>query len=200
MPIEIDRELAREAVAFLRGRTLTLEPRKQWPDGKKIPLDQRAEIGHVLSHYADGGWGTQIKEQREAGEYSDEVAWALADLIAKQKYDPDIEWVTCVPSLRSPGLVADLARRVADRLKLPFVPVVTKGRETAPQREMSNSAQQCANVGGAFGLSGPMPKGAVLLIDDLVDSGWTVTVVAALLREHGSGEVFPALLAQSRSD
>jgi ATP-dependent DNA helicase RecQ len=77
---------------------------------------------------------------------------------------------------------------------------VVKSAERKPQREMSNSAQQCANVQGGFGLSGPMPKGAVLLIDDLVDSGWTVTVVAALLREHGVGEVQPAILGQSRSD
>jgi ATP-dependent DNA helicase RecQ len=200
VPVEIDRELAREAVAFLRGRTLSLEPRKQWPDGKKIAVEQRAEVGHILSHYADGGWGTQVKEQREAGAYSDEVAWALADLVAKQKFDPDVEWVTCVPSLRSPELVADLARRVADRLRLPFAAVVTKAKEAAPQREMSNSAQQCANVLGAFALIGPMPKGAVLLIDDLVDSGWTMTVIAALVREHGGGAVHPTLLAQSRSD
>jgi ATP-dependent DNA helicase RecQ len=200
LPVVIDRELAREAVAFLQNRSLVLEPRKQWPDGKKIPLDQRAEVGRVLSHYADGGWGTQVKEQRESGAYSDEVTWALADLVSKQKYDEEPEWVTCVPSLRAPALVSGLAERVADRLKLPFVPVVVKGRETSPQREMSNSAQQCANVQGAFALSGPMPKGAVLLIDDLVDSGWTVTVVAALLREHGTSAVHPALLAQSRSD
>ncbi len=200
VPIEIDRELAREAVKFLRGRTLTLEPRKQWPDGKKIPLDQRAEVGHVLSHYADGGWGTQVKEQREAGAYSDEVAWELADLIAKQQFDEPIEWVTCVPSHRSPELVPDLARRVADRLRLPFVPVLAKARETAPQKEMRNSAQQSANVGGAFSINGAVPSGPVLLIDDLVDSGWTLTIIADVLRDGGSGPVHPMLLAQSTSD
>ncbi len=76
----IDRELAREAVAFLRGRRLSLEPRKQWADGKKIPADRAGRAGRVLSHYADGGWGTLVKEQREAGAYSDELAWALAEL------------------------------------------------------------------------------------------------------------------------
>jgi ATP-dependent DNA helicase RecQ len=200
LSVEIDRELAREAVKFLRGRSLTLEPRKQWPDGKKIPVDERAELGRVLSHYADGGWGTAVKEQREAGAYSDELAWALADLIAKQAFDPEIEWVTCVPSVRAPRLVRDLAERVAARLRLPFVPVVSKTLETNPQREMSNSAQQCANVVRAFVVSEPVPDGPVLLIDDLVDSGWTLTVIASLLRAHGSGTVHPMLLAQSRSD
>ncbi|MDQ1382253.1 MAG: ATP-dependent helicase RecQ [Actinomycetota bacterium] len=199
LPVEIDRELAREAVKFLQGRSLTLEPRKQWPDGKKIPVDERAELGRVLSHYADGGWGTQVKEQREAGKYSDELAWALADLIAKQTFDPEPEWVTSVPSLRAPALVHDLAERVAARLRLPFVPVVTKSRETKPQREMSNSAQQCANVKDAFSIKDPVAEGPVLLIDDLVDSAWTATTIAALLRQNGSGPVHPMLLAQSRS-
>jgi ATP-dependent DNA helicase RecQ len=196
LPVEIDRELAREAVKFLRGRSLTFEPRKQWPDGKKIPAAERAEIGRVLSHYADGGWGTQVKEQREAGKYSDDLAWALADLIAKQTFDPEPEWVTCVPSLRAPTLVHDLAERVAARLRLPFAPVVTKTRETKPQREMSNSAQQHANVQDAFSIKEPVPEGPVLLIDDLVDSAWTATVVAALLRQTGTGPVHPTLLAQ----
>jgi ATP-dependent DNA helicase RecQ len=38
-------------------------------------------------------------------------------------------------------------------------------------------------------------KGAVFLIDDMVDSRWTFTVIAALLRRAGSGQVFPLALA-----
>jgi ATP-dependent DNA helicase RecQ len=38
-------------------------------------------------------------------------------------------------------------------------------------------------------------SGSVLLIDDIVDSGWTMTVVADLLRANGAAEVFPLALA-----
>jgi ATP-dependent DNA helicase RecQ len=198
--VEIDRGLARDAVAFLRGRSLTLEPRKRWPDGKNIPTDRRAEPGRILSHYGDGGWGTLVKEQKTAGGYSDELALALADLISKQSFDPVVEWVTCVPSLRHADLVPDVAARVAARLGLPFVPVVAKARETPPQKEMHNSAQQFANVQGAFSITATVRPGPVLLIDDIVDSSWTATVIAALLRETGSGPVHPMLLAQATSD
>ncbi|MDP9331968.1 MAG: hypothetical protein M3Q30_01465, partial [Actinomycetota bacterium] len=198
--VEIDRELAREAVAFLRGRSLTLDPRKKWPDGKNIPADQRAEPGRILSHYGDGGWGTLVKEQKVDGAYSDELARALADLISKQSFDPDAEWVTCVPSLRRPALVPNLAAQVAARLGLPFVPAVRKARETRPQKEMNNSAQQYANVQDAFTIAGPVRPGPVLLIDDIVDSSWTVTAIAARLRQTGSGPVHPMLLAQAKSD
>jgi ATP-dependent DNA helicase RecQ len=43
--------------------------------------------------------------------------------------------------------------------------------------------------------------GPVLLVDDMVDSAWTLTVVAALLRQAGSGPVWPlALAATSAGD
>ena len=46
---------------------------------------------------------------------------------------------------------------------------------------MRNGPQQQANVGGAFEVDGEPPTSPVLLIDDLVDSRWTLTEVAAVL-------------------
>lgn len=89
-----------------------------------------------------------------------------------------------------------MAQRLAKRLRLPFVAAVRKVRPTEPQKRMQNSFQQARNIAGAFvidrwsGIDGP-----VLLVDDMVDSGWTFTIVAALLREAGSGPVFPLALA-----
>jgi ATP-dependent DNA helicase RecQ len=199
VPVSVDRALALEAVAFLRGQTFSIEPRKQWPNGKTIPATERAETGCVLSHFGDGGWGTLVRTQRAEGAYSNELARALANLIAKQSFDPAVEWVTCVPSLRNADLVASLAARVAGFLDLPFAPVVVQARATRPQRELNNSAQQWANVDGAFAITQPVPAGPVILIDDLVDSNWTLTAVATLLRQNGSGPVHPMLLAQAKS-
>jgi adenine/guanine phosphoribosyltransferase-like PRPP-binding protein len=91
------------------------------------------------------------------------------------------------------------APSVAARLRLPFVPAVRKVRAAQPQKDMENSWQQAHNLDGAFhidpweGMAGP-----VLLLDDLVDSGWTLTVVAALLRQEGGGPVTPFALAANR--
>jgi ATP-dependent DNA helicase RecQ len=53
-----------------------------------------------------------------------------------------------------------------------------------------------ANVDGVFAIfPGTCQNGPVLLIDDMIDSGWTVTVAGYLLRLHGSGPVYPLLLA-----
>lgn len=55
-------------------------------------------------------------------------------------------------------------------------------------------------VRGAYAVTGPV-SGPGLLVDDMVDSRWTLTVVACLLREAGADRVYPVALADtSRAD
>ena len=66
---------------------------------------------------------------------------------------------------------------------------------------MANSTQQARNIDGSLALSGqPVPTGPVILVDDMVDSRWTLTVSAWLLRKNGSGDVFPMALSQTGHD
>jgi ATP-dependent DNA helicase RecQ len=66
------------------------------------------------------------------------------------------------------------------------------------QKAMQNSAQQLRNAHGKLGIDGPaVLPGPVLLVDDIVDSRWTMTVAGWLLRTHGSGEVHPFALAMA---
>ena len=71
---------------------------------------------------------------------------------------------------------------------------------------MQNSAMQLRNVLRAFGVVTAGVQGAaatvippkpLLLVDDMVDSGWTLTVAAVMLRQRGSGPVYPFALARS---
>jgi ATP-dependent DNA helicase RecQ len=195
----VDPELARAAVAYLRDQWFALDPRKQWADGSRIPANRQAEPARVLSVSGDGGWSRAVEEQRATG-YGDDLVDALVELTCGKAPDPLPTWVTCVPSSRHPELVPSLAARFAARVQLPFRPVVSKVRATEPQRSMDNSAQQHGNVAGAFAVADAVPGGPVYLVDDTVDSRWTLTEVAARLREAGAGPVFPLALAQSRSD
>jgi ATP-dependent DNA helicase RecQ len=102
-----------------------------------------------------------------------------------------------VPSLNRPELVNGWAARLAARLNLPYVPIIKKTRQTQPQKEMANSVQQVRNMLGAFKLEGSLPEGPVLLIDDVIDSGWTVTLATVLLKSSGSGPVYPFVLAKA---
>ena len=61
---------------------------------------------------------------------------------------------------------------------------------------MANSTKQARNVDGSLAISREsLPAGPVLLVDDMVDSRWTITVAAWLLRSNGSEEVWPLALA-----
>jgi len=60
---------------------------------------------------------------------------------------------------------------------------------------MQNSVQQLRNVEASLRVTGECPTGPVLLVDDIVDSRWTLTCAGWLLRHHGAGPVHPFALA-----
>ncbi len=199
----LETELVGAAVAHLRASALVLEVRRRWPAGLDdprgaIPTQLQAQAGRMLGSYRDGGWGDVVQQAKHGGRtYPDELVEAAARLVKAWRPDPSPSWVTCVPSTRSPELVPDVVRRLAEALGLAFHPVVARVRDSPPQQKMENSAQQVRNVYGAFAVTEPLPAGAVLLVDDIVDSRWTLTVVGALLRREGSGEVHPLALAKA---
>jgi ATP-dependent DNA helicase RecQ len=110
---------------------------------------------------------------------------------------PAPAWVTCIPSRRHPNLVPDFAQRLAVALNLPFHRILEKTDDRPAQKEMENSSQQARNVDGSLKIQGNVPAGPVLLIDDMVDSRWTLTVAAYLLTSNGSGLVYPLALAST---
>lgn len=207
VPETYSREKAQAAVSFLRRSEHVIEPRKRWAAGgllsygwkgnSRIKQDLRAEVGRALSLWGDAGWGVLVKHGKYQDEYfSDELVEAAAEMVQRWQPDPFPTWVTCVPSLTRPELVPRFAEQWAQRLGLPFVVCVSKIRHNQPQKEMHNSSQQARNLDGVFAVS-PWEgvNGPVFLVDDMVDSRWTFTVIIALLRQAGSGPVFPLALA-----
>jgi ATP-dependent DNA helicase RecQ len=204
VPVEIDPMLIRQALLFLKQSELRIQPRIQIPKGAfetyelggNIPQQLRTEEGRVLSRWGDAGWGRLVADDKHTRRFRDELVDAVAEMILKRwRPEPPPEWVTCVPSLRHPALVLDFAKRLAGRLGLPFQEVVSKAKDNQPQKLQNNSFFQCRNLDGAFELKKGIPDTPVLLVDDMVDSRWTMTVIAALLRQAGSGPVFPVALA-----
>ena len=112
---------------------------------------------------------------------------------------PFPQWVTNIPSRRHPTLVSDFAIRLASGLNLPYLAALACAREAPEQKIMANSSQQARNVAGALSVSGRIPTGPVLLVDDITDSRWTLTVAGSLLRRHGCSAVHPFTLARAAS-
>jgi ATP-dependent DNA helicase RecQ len=207
LPTSPDVALVRDAVAFLKRSSLPIEERKQWPPGGlprysvsgKIRAEHRAQAGRTLCVWGDAGWGAMVREGKYTTDrFDDALVDACVALVREWNPQPAPTWVTCVPSLRRPTLVSDFAQRLATALSLPFDPVLIKTEPRPEQKTMANSTQQARNVDGSLGLAREhLPPEPVLLVDDMIDSGWTLTVAAWLLRRAGSGDVWPLALAKT---
>ncbi|MBI2215854.1 MAG: RecQ family ATP-dependent DNA helicase [Candidatus Rokubacteria bacterium] len=205
LPTTAGPALVREAVAFLRRTSLPIEPRKQWPAGGmpqygtkgRIAGEHQLQPGKALCIWGDAGWGGLVREGKyHDRRFADELVGACVTLVREWNPQPSPVWVTCIPSRRHPDLVPTFARRLAAALNLPFVAALEKTDDRPEQKMMANSAQQARNIDGSLGVTTHVvPAGPVLLVDDMVDSRWTLTVAAWLVRSHGGGEVFPLALA-----
>jgi len=200
---ELPVELLADAERFLLKRPIEIAGKKMYFDEavgarRKIPAAEQLEPGRALSIWGDAGWGQLVRDGKlRDGRFDDRLIDALAELIAEWKPEPAPAWITAVPSLRRPELVFSLAERLADQLGLPFLPLISKADERPVQRSQQNSAHQQSNVQGAFTVVGEVPPTPAILVDDVADSGWTMTEVGRVLRRAGSGPVYPVALASS---
>ncbi|GBC61436.1 RecQ family ATP-dependent DNA helicase [Desulfonema ishimotonii] len=206
LPEQYNDKIANRATRFLKRSYQKIKPRKQWPAHNPMPVygftgnireELRASEGRALSLWRDAGWGQLVAEGKYKTRcFSGELVTACVDMILDWSPSPVPQWVTCIPSLNHPELVPDFAKRLAKALNLPFIPCIEKIRNNRQQKFMENSFQQAKNLDGVFNIN-PEPKAysPCLLIDDMVDSRWTFTVAAALLRKAGCETVYPLALA-----
>jgi ATP-dependent DNA helicase RecQ len=207
LPTIADETLVREAIAFLRRTSLPLEPRRQWPTGGlphmnvsgRIAPDRQAQPGKVLCVWGDAGWGALVRRGKYHDyRFADDLVNACAQLVLGWSPQPPPAWVTCIPSRRHPELMPDFARRLATALNLPFHLVLEKTDDRPEQKTMANSSQQARNIDGSLAVNvGTLPAGPVLLVDDMVDSRWTLTVSAWLLTANEGRLVYPLALAST---
>ena len=206
-PVEVNTEMAQKALEFLSRTNLPIEPRKRWPAGGlpqlglsgNIREEHRAEMGRALCRWGDAGWGNLVRSGKyQHNHFSDELVAASVRCMEEWNSHPSPSWVTCIPSRRHPDLVPDFAERLANALGLPFCASLVKSDDRPEQKGMANSSHQAHNVDGSLILlQNSVLPGPVLLVDDMVDSRWTFTIAAALLRQHGCSGVFPFALADT---
>lgn len=198
----VESKNVKEAISFLKGDYITIAPRKKWPpksttDKKgNIKMELRVSEGRALCAYSDAGWGKIVKEDKyDNCEFRNELVIAAARLINNWDMEDTPTWVTSVPSQRRPKLVKEFAEKLAKELGLKYYPIIEKTKDTPEQKTMQNSNMQLSNIYDSFSLKGSCPSGPVILVDDMVDSRWTFTVIGAMLRENGSGNIYPFALS-----
>lgn len=198
LSIVLNPDLLIEAQRFLSNLEIVIEPRKQYYNFKRIEKEFQVCFGRALCFYMDSGFGELVHHGKYSNNHFDEkLINASVDLIKNHwefsEFRP--EWVTAIPSKNRPKLVYDFAEKLAHDLELPFIPVFDRSIESPPQKIMENSALQAENVQNSLILVNKPQPGSVLLVDDIIDSRWTMTIAGKILRENGSGLVYPFALA-----
>ncbi|AEV81605.1 ATP-dependent DNA helicase RecQ [Actinoplanes sp. SE50] len=206
------------AEAFLGRPGVEVAPKKMWPTGMtavgislkgKIGPAEQVEPGRAVGRLSDLGWGARLRgvvgPESPDAPIPAELAAAVVEVL-KAWARGDDAWaqrpvgVVAVGSRRHPQLVHSLAEHIATVGRLPLLGVLTSagsGEETF----RGNSAQRVRALHNAFtvppevaaGLT--VHQGPLLLVDDLVDSGWTMALAGRTLRQSGAHSVLPLALA-----
>jgi ATP-dependent DNA helicase RecQ len=213
---EVSSDVADAARERLHRPGVALPPRKMWPTGLsaldvplsgKIPAGEAAQEGRVLARLTDIGWGTRLRELLAPapdgsvpdGEVPDDVFGACVQVLAAWNWASRPAAVVTVESHRRPRLVASLGERLASVGRLPVLgSVVSTGSGGG---HPANSARRLAQLWSSLRVPDELAAalstvdGPVLLVDDQVDSGWTMTLATRLLRTAGAPAVLPFALA-----
>ncbi|GAA3418048.1 RecQ family ATP-dependent DNA helicase [Streptosporangium vulgare] len=205
---EVDERAVRSAADRLQRPGVDVEARKQWPTGLadlkgRIKPELGAEPGRVLGRLTDIGWGNRLRgllaDGAPDGPVPDDVFAAVIKVLSSWEWAQRPVGVVAVPSGSRPQLVRSLAERLAQVGRLSYLGDL--GYRSGPPGRQFNSAQRVQAIRGTLAMPaalGPAVAGAggpVLLVDDLVDTGWTMTLGAAMLRHAGAPAVLPLALA-----
>lgn len=200
-PSAVSQKFIHIAEEFVNKLIIPIEPRKMWVNSSVTTASKIAHInqqGFCLSKYGDAGYGELVKQGKYSKEmrFCDQLVGKTVEILRPFIQEHEITHICCVPSLRS-ELVKDFAIRVAEALKLEFADILKK-TPAQQQKEMENSAHQCANTYQSFFIKEnvTVPRN-ILLIDDIVDSKWTFTVCGYRLMEAGAENIYPFALADS---
>ena len=93
-----------------------------------------------------------------------------------------------------------LARELSSRLGLPCRRLLVKQKHTMPQSRTRNAVQRRENVKGAYHCCDPEEARGkrILLVDDIVTSGSTLSECAKMLKEAGAAEISAVTVARKR--
>jgi ATP-dependent DNA helicase RecQ len=171
----------------------------------KIALHERMLEGRALARLTDLGWGNTVRALFAASTpdapASPAVLAACVRVLAEWRWDERPAAVVSVPSRAHPQLVDSVAHGLADAGRLPYLGALSHRGDGPTGASGGNSAYRLASVWEAFTVEKNLAdllaaaNGPVLLVDDLADSRWTLTVAARLLRLSGASDVLPFALA-----
>ncbi|WP_185975731.1 RecQ family ATP-dependent DNA helicase [Tessaracoccus rhinocerotis] len=224
-PSDVAVEQQESAQSMLDRVGVPLAPRALWPsgldqlgvrsDGKpvkgKVPPGEQYLQGRAVARLTDLGWGGALRELFRSdadgrpldAEVPPDLARAVVRVLKEWDWEERPAAVAWLPSRSRPRLVESLAAGIATAGRLQPLGPLGLAPGAGELTRSTNSAFRVRDVWDRFvvppqmadalpGLGGP-----VLLVDDLADSRWTLTVAARLLRRAGASSVLPLVLASA---
>jgi ATP-dependent DNA helicase RecQ len=220
-PAAVSPEALADARAYLARAGVEIPPRRQWPTGMaaigvklsgRIPAEEQTEPGRAIGRLSDLGWGDRLRgvvgdaapdqpipDDVLRGTVETLTAWSRGE----GRWAARPVGVVVIGSRRRPRLVASIGEQIATIGRLPLLGIIEPalGDQAGSAAGRANSAQRVRALHAAFvvpaelGAALARLSGPVLLVDDLVDSGWTMALVGRLLRLAGAPGVLPFALA-----
>ncbi|WP_458319170.1 RecQ family ATP-dependent DNA helicase [Mycolicibacterium brisbanense] len=187
----------------LRRPGVPVAPRKQWPSGLAslgVALSGRindgAAPGRAIGRLTDLGWGARLRKllAEPDQEVTDDVVQAAVAVLKAWNWENRPVAVMGLDSQSHPLLISSTVQRLAQLGRLTDLGTLRYAPERRPVTAV-NSAYRVAALGGAWERPQIDCDEPVLLVDDMTDTGWTLTMAARLLREAGAPEVLPFVLA-----
>ncbi|MDH6243767.1 RecQ family ATP-dependent DNA helicase [Mycobacterium sp. OTB74] len=179
-----------------------LAPRRQWPSGMtKLGLNLSGRIsdgpeaGRVIGRLTDIGWGARLRSLLATdGEVPDAVVQAAVQVLKAWGWETRPVAVMGLDSDGHPQLIRSLVDRLAELGRLQNLGTL----QYRPQRRpvtAANSAYRVAALADSWDIPTLDMTGPVLLVDDLADTGWTLTMAARVVRAAGAPAVLPFAIA-----
>ena len=209
LPTKPSQDTVQKALEFLHQDYVIIDPRKRWPNGLElsvnlqskptivIPKGEVIEQGRALGYLENAGWGSVIRRCiKDNTTVPEDVINAAFYLLTKQwAPSPFPEWITYIPSARRSKVIVDFAKRLGGKLRIPVLDVIAiSNTSKMPIYKYENSQQQVENSINNWTVKSPIRQSPVLLIDDFVNSRWTLTIVGRMLRINGTEKVYPFTL------
>lgn len=204
---DVDTAAAEATRQRLMRPGVEIAPRKQWPTGlRTLGVDLSGRIGdgpapgRAIGRLTDLGWGARLRRLLSGPdlEVTDDVVRAAVDVLAAWNWDVRPAAVMSLDSATHPVLIGSTRTRLAELGRLTDLGTLRYGARRRPV-VAANSAYRVAALQDSWEPPDPALVGAVagpiLLVDDLADSGWTLTMAARLLRRAGAPAVLPFALA-----
>ena len=221
-PTDIGSGAVAAASESLSHAGLPIDPRTMWPTGMdrlgvqvkgKLKPEEQVAPGRALARLTDLGWGNALRAMFAAGAPDAPVDPGMARAVVAVLRDwGQARWagqgrpvaVVSMPSRSKPRLVRSLAQAMCEIGRLPYLGELSLEFGGPTGERGGNSAYRLAGVWDRFTVGPELASaiasfgsGPVLLIDDLVDSRWTLTAAGRVLRQAGVDQVLPLVLAQA---